>query len=121
MKKHRPTTRVTILTQWGHTDDTRKDLQESEVYREIKKCRVLQKEDYSLAQQRNCQSAASMSYVAGGRTWRYGTGLLVTNKSGGVILEGCGWKVENWVEPMVDKIDWENKYWNEHLDRHRHG
>jgi hypothetical protein len=79
------------------------------------------KRDYSLAQQRNYQSAGSMSYVAGGRTWRYGTGLLVTNKSGGVILEGCGWKVENWVESMVDKIDWENKYWNEHLDRHRHG
>jgi hypothetical protein len=29
---------VTILTQWGHTDDTRKDLQESEVYRKIRKC-----------------------------------------------------------------------------------
>jgi hypothetical protein len=27
----------------------------------------------------------------------------------------------NWMELMVDEIDWENKYWNERLDRHRHG
>jgi hypothetical protein len=108
---------VTILTQWGHTDDTRKDLQESEVYRKIRKCRVLQKEDYSLAQQRNCQSAASMSYVAGGRTWRYGTGLLVTSKSGGVILEGCGWMVEigwsQWWTKLIGRTSIGTSVWTD--------
>jgi hypothetical protein len=63
-------------------------------YRKSESVGYSKKRDYSFAQQRNCQSAGNMSYVAGVRTWRYGTGLLVTNKSGGVILKGCGWMVE---------------------------
>lgn len=112
---------MAILTQWGHTDNIRKDLQGSEVYRKIRKCRVFQKEGLltrpvkELSECRKYELSSRRPDLEI-RYWTACHQQVGWSDSRRMWVDGG-----NWVELMVDKINWENKYWNERLDRHRHG